>query len=107
MTLLTLLSAASTYLLSVALMPLVRRAAVHHKLLGRYGVLPEEFAMVGDSLRTDVLPVIEIGGRAYHVPAPTTAEAVGSGPAAESGYRTLARLSELLQVLDTPEGEGP
>src|SRR4051812_11357241 len=45
----------------------------------------------GDTLRADVLPVIEIGGRAYHVPS-VTAEAVGSGPAAESGYRTLARL---------------
>jgi putative hydrolase of the HAD superfamily len=79
----------------------------YRKLLGRYGVLPEEFAMVGDSVQSDVPPVIEIGGRAYHVPAPTTAEAVGSGPAAESGYRTLARLRDLLQVLDTPEGEGP
>src|SRR5215212_1897038 len=39
----------------------------YRKLLGRYGVLPEEFAMVGDSLRADVLPVIEIGGRGYHV----------------------------------------
>src|SRR3954469_15256088 len=39
----------------------------YRKLLGRYGVLPEEFAMVGDTLRTDVLPVIEIGGRGYHV----------------------------------------
>src|SRR4051812_34509323 len=65
----------------------------YRKLLGRYGVLPEEFAMVGDSLRADVLPVIEIGGRAYHVPAPTTAEAVGSGPAEESGYPD-ARTSE-------------
>src|SRR3954451_20723462 len=60
-------------------------AETYRKLLGRYGVLPEEFAMVGDSLRADVLPVIEIGGRAYHVPASTTAEAVGSGPAEESG----------------------
>jgi putative hydrolase of the HAD superfamily len=79
----------------------------YRKLLGRYGVLPEEFAMVGDTLGADVLPVIEIGGRAYHVPAPTTAGAVGSGPAEERGYRTLARLRDLLQVLDTPEGEGP
>src|SRR5215213_1297915 len=39
----------------------------YRKLLGRYGVLSEEFAMVGDTLGADVLPVIEIGGRAYHV----------------------------------------
>src|SRR3954452_396569 len=40
----------------------------YHKLLGQQGVLPEEFVMVGNALRSDVLPVIEIGGRAFHVP---------------------------------------
>src|SRR5215203_3325894 len=47
----------------------------YRRLLDQHGVLPEEFAMVGNSLRSDVLPVIEIGGRAYHVPDPVT-----SGP---------------------------
>src|SRR4051794_14335033 len=72
----------------------------YRKLLGRYGVLPEEFAMVGDSLRTDVLPVTGGGGRASPVPAPTPAEGVGSEPAEERDYRTLARLRDLVQVLD-------
>jgi len=79
----------------------------YRKLLGRYGVLPEEFAMVGDTLRTDVLPVIEIGGRAFHVPdqvtlPPDTAEV---GPAHASAVQTLPGLGALLQVLDTPKGE--
>ncbi len=79
----------------------------YRKLLGRYGVLPEEFAMVGDTLRTDVLPVIEIGGRAYHVPygAASGPEMVGVGPEHEGAYQTLSRLSDLLQVMDTPEAE--
>src|SRR3954449_9864216 len=63
----------------------------YHNLLGQQGVLPEEFAMVGNALHSDLLPVIEIGGRAFHVPLQMTVEVVGSGPAEESGFQTLAR----------------
>ena len=74
-------------------------------LLDRHGVLPEEFAMVGDNVRSDVRPVIEIGGRAFHVPLQRTVEVVGSEPGAARGFQTLARLSDLLGVLDTPDVE--
>ena len=77
----------------------------YHKLLGQQGVFPEEFAMVGNALRSDVLPVIEIGGRAFHVPLQTAVEVVGNEPGAASGFQTLARLSDLLQMLDTPDAE--
>ena len=36
--------------------------------MNRYGVPPERFVMVGNSLRSDVLPVIEAGGHAVYVP---------------------------------------
>ena len=42
---------------------------VYTAILARHGVMPERFLMVGDSLRSDVLPVIEAGGWAVHVPA--------------------------------------
>ena len=42
------------------------------KLLKRLEVKPEEFYMIGNSLRSDVLPVLEIGGYACHVPFHTT-----------------------------------
>jgi len=38
-------------------------------ILARCGVHPSRFLMVGNSLRSDVLPVLEIGGWAVHVPA--------------------------------------
>jgi putative hydrolase of the HAD superfamily len=41
---------------------------VYRRLLDRSGVGAGEFVMVGNSLRSDVLPVVEIGGRAVHVP---------------------------------------
>ena len=79
----------------------------YRKLLGRYGVLPEEFAMVGNSLRADVLPVIGIGGRGYHVSSGVAPPPDKVGVASEhrGAYRTIAHLSDLLQVLDTPEAE--
>jgi putative hydrolase of the HAD superfamily len=42
--------------------------AVYAKLLHRFGVEPDRFCMVGNSVRSDVLPVMAIGGHAVHVP---------------------------------------
>ena len=36
--------------------------------LNDLGIKPENFVMAGNSLRSDVLPVIAIGGRAIHIP---------------------------------------
>ncbi|MBW3672345.1 MAG: HAD family hydrolase [Acidobacteria bacterium] len=37
-------------------------------ILRSHGVTPEQFVMVGDSLRSDIVPVIEIGANAVHIP---------------------------------------
>ena len=44
-------------------------AATYARILSRHGVDPARFLMVGNSLRSDVLPVLELGGWAVHVPA--------------------------------------
>jgi putative hydrolase of the HAD superfamily len=38
------------------------------KILRRLGVAAERFCMIGNSVRSDVLPVMAIGGHAVHVP---------------------------------------
>jgi putative hydrolase of the HAD superfamily len=38
------------------------------KILHRLGVKPDRFLMIGNSVRSDVLPVLAIGGHAIHVP---------------------------------------
>jgi putative hydrolase of the HAD superfamily len=40
----------------------------YRRVLGACAVDPGEFVMVGNSVRSDVLPVVEIGARAVHVP---------------------------------------
>ncbi|HKV87778.1 MAG TPA: HAD family hydrolase [Candidatus Dormibacteraeota bacterium] len=43
-------------------------AKAYRGLFKRRAVKPEEFVMVGNSLRSDVAPVVELGGRAVHIP---------------------------------------
>lgn len=42
------------------------------KLIKHLDINPEEFMMIGNSLKSDVMPVINIGGHAIHVPFHTT-----------------------------------
>ena len=54
------------------------------EILSRLGVEPGRFLMVGNSPRSDVLPVLDLGGSAVHVPAALSwfheEEALPSGP---------------------------
>jgi putative hydrolase of the HAD superfamily len=42
--------------------------ATYTRVFSRRAIAPERFLMVGDSLRSDVAPVLELGGWAVHVP---------------------------------------
>lgn len=44
----------------------------YRKLVNHLDVKPEEFLMVGNSMKSDILPVLEIGGSGIHVPFHTT-----------------------------------
>lgn len=46
----------------------------YEKMLGRLDVKPEDFIMIGNSLKSDVLPVLNIGGHGYHIAYHTTWE---------------------------------
>lgn len=46
----------------------------YEKMLGRLDIKPENFIMIGNSLKSDVLPVLNIGGHGYHVAYHTTWE---------------------------------
>lgn len=42
------------------------------KLIRHLDIKPEEFVMVGNSVKSDILPVLNIGGHGFHVPYHTT-----------------------------------
>ena len=68
-------------------------------LLRRIGVDPTEFVMVGNSVRSDVLPVIELGGRAVHIPYAIT---WGHEVVAESATPEDQPWSSLRSIADLP-----
>jgi putative hydrolase of the HAD superfamily len=45
-----------------------KNAGAYRGILARRGIKADEFVMVGNSLRSDILPVLELGARAVHVP---------------------------------------
>lgn len=63
-------------------------------IIRRLGVKPEEFCMVGNSVKSDVLPVLTIGGNAVHVPYPMT----WALEHAEPGHFTFAELDALTEL---------
>ncbi len=46
--------------------------ATYRRVLERHGVNPARFVMVGNSVRSDILPVLSINAHAVHVPYPIT-----------------------------------
>lgn len=42
--------------------------ATYAALLQRHGIRPADFTMVGNSVKSDILPVLALGGRAIHIP---------------------------------------
>ncbi len=40
----------------------------YEEILSKYQIDPTRFLMVGDSLRSDVMPVLELGGQVAHIP---------------------------------------
>jgi putative hydrolase of the HAD superfamily len=71
-------------------------------LLARYHLQPARFLMVGNSMRSDVLPVLELGGQAVYVPyAITWAHERVDVPGEQQGrYHELAHLGELPALVE-------
>jgi putative hydrolase of the HAD superfamily len=77
----------------------------YRSVLNRRGIKPEEFVMVGNSLRSDVVPVVALGARAVHIPYHVTwhHEQVPDELLPREGWHrldTIAGLSGLLGSMD-------
>ena len=49
-----------------------KKESDYQNLLDQLDVQPESFVMIGNSIKSDILPVLNIGGHAIHVPFHTT-----------------------------------
>jgi putative hydrolase of the HAD superfamily len=84
-----------------------KNAAVYRAVIARYGVEPGAFVMVGNSLRSDILPAIEAGGHAVYVPYAMSwvHERVSPGALADVHFHEIPHMRDLpalLQQLDRP-----
>ena len=74
----------------------------YSKLLNHLDIEPEEFLMVGNSLKSDVLPLINIGAQAIHVPFHTTwaHEEVAEEEINDRSYITISCLTDVLKIIN-------
>lgn len=72
----------------------------YEKLLKRLDIESKEFFMVGNSLKSDVLPVLGIGGYAVHIPFHTTWEHEKiSHKVDHPNFRTVDKITDVLEIL--------
>jgi len=65
------------------------------RIIKRIGVAPERFCMVGNSVRSDILPVLALGGSAVHIPYPLLWDLE---EAPDDHGQTFAELESLAQL---------
>lgn len=73
----------------------------YQDLLKRLEIQPEEFFMIGNSLKSDVLPVLAIGGYAVHIPFHTTwAHEKIDYKVEHINFHTLEKMTDILKILE-------
>ena len=79
--------------------------ATYQRVLDRQNIDPATFVMVGNSVRSDVLPVLAIGGRAVHIPyAVTWAIEYAEADPEQHGFPVLDSIAQLADCLATMDG---
>ncbi|MDX5586582.1 MAG: HAD family hydrolase [Aureibaculum sp.] len=77
-----------------------KKADNYKNLLSHLDIMPSEFLMVGNSLKSDVLPLLEIGAKAIHVPYHTTwAHEVVEHDGNSNDFKTVKKLVDILKFL--------
>jgi len=84
-----------------------KTVSVYRSLLDRYSIAPARFLMVGNSLRSDILPLLELGAHAVYIPHDLTWQHEHSDPppAGQTGYYQLEHIGRLPALLERLEAE--
>lgn len=78
-----------------------KKESNYSKLLDHLDIKAPEFLMIGNSLKSDILPLVNIKAKAIHVPFHTTwiHEQVDDDGTNDKSYRTVSSLLEILPFL--------
>ena len=71
------------------------------KVLNKYHIQPQNFLMIGNTLRSDIHPVLAIGGTAVHIPADSTweHETVPGFDTSQNSYYRLDHMGQLTDLI--------
>jgi putative hydrolase of the HAD superfamily len=72
----------------------------YRKLIRHLDIAPHDFLMIGNSLKSDVLPVLNLGGHGIHIPYHTTwAHEKIDHEIVHENFKQLTHIKEILQFL--------
>lgn len=78
-----------------------KQPANYRKLLAHLDISGKDFLMVGNSMKSDIIPVVEAGGHAVYIPFHTVwAYEVAEKTAAELNFHEIGHIHELLTLLE-------
>lgn len=71
------------------------------KMLGRLDCIASDFMMIGNSLKSDVLPILNLGGTGVHIPYHTTWEFEKIDfEIRHSSFHAIEKITEILNLLE-------
>lgn len=87
-----------------------KNVETYDRILQRLNVPIDQFMMVGNSLKSDIMPVLNLGGHGVHIPYPLTwqHERIERTPREHEFFyqiETMDQLPELLQTLESPSAD--
>ncbi|NQU88666.1 MAG: HAD family hydrolase [Mariniphaga sp.] len=73
----------------------------YKQLLAHLDIQHHEFLMIGNSMKSDIIPIIELGGSAIHIPFHTTwiYEEIKFGNLPHSRFKKVKSISDILEIL--------
>jgi putative hydrolase of the HAD superfamily len=78
--------------------------ASYARLLAKHSLEPQNFFMVGNSLRSDILPILELGGSAAYIPYEITwLHETAEPPVGRPGFYQLEQVRQLPALLEKIE----
>ena len=81
-----------------------KNVPAYQKIMDKHQIQPERFLMVGNSIRSDILPVLEMGGTTVYIPYEIDwAHEHDSKPGSSASFHEMKHLGQLSGWLTTME----
>ena len=78
-----------------------KNCETYEKILSRHDIAASRFLMIGNSMRSDIVPIVKIGGRAVHIPYHTTWDHENRHPHIEpKNFKKLKHIGLLPELIE-------